>query len=147
MGLSSGENGVPCRILMAEDDPDDRVLLEQAFKDIQFSGELRFVEDGEALMHYLYRRGDYADSALFPRPTIIFLDLNMPKKDGRQALVEIKSDPDLCKIPVVVWTTSDMDEDRKRCREAGADYYITKPMRYRELVEKVQELCRKWCNR
>jgi CheY-like chemotaxis protein len=144
MSLSSGERKVPFKILMAEDDPDDRLLLEAAFKDARFPGELLFVEDGESLMHYLHRQGHYADPALFPRPTIILLDLNMPRKDGRQALLEIKADPDLRQIPVIVWTTSDLDEDIKRCREAGADTYITKPMSYAGLLKTVEDLCRKW---
>lgn len=137
---------MPFRILMAEDDPDDRVLLEEAFKDIPFPVDLRFVEDGEDLMSYLHRRGHYADAALFPRPTIILLDLNMPRKDGRQALVEIKTDPDLRQIPVIVWTTSDLDEDIERCREAGADTYLTKPMSYNGLLDTVEDLCRRWGN-
>jgi CheY-like chemotaxis protein len=129
---------------MAEDDPDDRLLLEQAFKDVHLPVELRFVEDGEDLMSYLHRRSHYSDPARFPLPTIILLDLNMPRKDGRQALEEIKADPDLQKIPVIVWTTSDLDEDIQRCREAGADTYITKPMSYSGLLETVEDLCRKW---
>jgi CheY-like chemotaxis protein len=129
---------------MAEDDPDDRLLLEQAFKDVRFPGDLCFVEDGEALMHYLHHMGDYADLAKFPTPTIILVDLNMPKKDGRRALEEIKGHPDLRQIPVIVWTTSDLDEDIKRCYEAGADAYVTKPMSYMGLLKTVGELCRKW---
>jgi CheY-like chemotaxis protein len=135
---------MPIRILMAEDDPDDRLLLEEAFRDARFAGDLCFFEDGEALMQHLRRHGHYADPALSPFPTIILLDLNMPKKDGRQALGEIKADPDLSKIPVIIWTTSDLDEDMKRCHEAGADNYITKPMSYEKLVETVKDLCKKW---
>ena len=135
---------MPFRILMAEDDPDDRLLLEQAFKDVHLPVELHFVEDGEDLMSYLHRRGRYSDPARFPLPTIILLDLNMPRKDGRQALMEIKADPALQKIPVIIWTTSDLDEDIERCREAGADTYITKPMSYSGLLEAVEDLCRKW---
>jgi CheY-like chemotaxis protein len=144
MALPIGESSVPLRILMAEDDPDDRLLLEQAFKDVGLPGDLRFVEDGEDLMRYLHRRGDYADSTMFPRPTVILLDLNMPKKDGRQALAEIKADPDLREIPIIVWTTSDLDEDKKRCQETGADTYITKPMSYKGLLATVRDLCKKW---
>ena len=132
------------RILMAEDDSDDRLLLEQAFKDIQFPVDLLFVEDGDDLMRYLHSQGNYSDSITFPRPTIILLDLNMPRKDGRQALMEIKTDPDLRQIPVIVWTTSDLDEDIKRCHEAGANTYITKPRSYKGLLETVEDLCRKW---
>ena len=127
-------------ILMAEDDPDDRFLMEQALLEIASSRDLRFVEDGEELIHYLRRSGKYADPAFSPRPGLIFLDLNMPKKDGRQALVEIKADPDLQRIPVVVWTTSDEREDKVQCKKAGADLFVTKPVGYAELVNSVRTL-------
>jgi CheY-like chemotaxis protein len=127
-------------ILMAEDDPDDRFLMEQALGEIRAYADLRFVEDGEELMHYLLRSGKYTDAALSPRPEIIFLDLNMPRKDGRQALMEIKSDPDLQKIPVAVWTTSDEVEDKIQCEIAGADVFVTKPVSYTELVNSVRKV-------
>ena len=127
-------------VLMAEDDPDDRFIMEQALREIESGGDLRFVVDGEELMQYLRRLGSYADPMLSPRPALILLDLNMPKKDGRQALLEIKADPDLQRIPVAIWTTSDEKEDRVHCQEAGADVYITKPPSYTELVNSVREL-------
>ena len=138
------EREIPFTVLMAEDDPDDRFLLEQAFRDLESNGEVRFVEDGEQLMHYLFRQDKYVDSKLSPRPTLILLDLNMPKKDGRQALREIKSEPSLAKIPVVVWTTSDLEEDITYCRKAGADSYITKPISYSELLEAVKDIGRRY---
>jgi CheY-like chemotaxis protein len=131
-------------ILMAEDDPDDRSLMEQAFLEIGTAGDLRFVEDGEELIHYLRRSGKYSDSALSPRPVLIFLDLNMPKKDGRQALLEIKADPDLQRIPVAVWTTSDEREDKISCKKAGADAFVTKPTNYAELINSVNALVTKY---
>jgi CheY-like chemotaxis protein len=127
-------------ILMAEDDPDDRFLLERALLETETFVDLRFVEDGEELMHYLLRSGKYADAALAPRPVLIFLDLNMPKKDGRQALLEIKTDPDLQRIPVVIWTTSNEREDKIYCQKIGADVFVTKPVRYAELVNSVRSL-------
>lgn len=127
-------------ILMAEDDPDDRFLIQEAFRELGRCSDLRFVEDGEELMQYLGRSGKYADPALSPRPTLILLDLNMPKKDGRQALVEIKTNPDLQKIPVVVWTTSNEREDKAQCRKAGASSYVTKALKYSELVEAVRKI-------
>ncbi len=127
-------------VLMAEDDPDDRFLMAQAFKELRSKGDLRFVEDGEELMDYLLRRGNYADPGHSPQPSLVLLDLNMHKKDGRQALLEIKGAPDLQKIPVVVWTTSDLEEDRRKCQEAGASAYVTKPTGYSELVDTVREL-------
>jgi CheY-like chemotaxis protein len=135
---------LPFTVLMAEDDPDDRFLLEQAFSELKSNGEMRFVEDGEQLMHYLLRQEKYIDSELCPRPTLILLDLNMPKKDGRQALREIKSEPSLAEIPVVVWTTSDLEEDMAYCRKAGADSYITKPTSYSELMEAIRDIGRRY---
>jgi two-component system, response regulator len=131
-------------VLMAEDDPDDRFLIEQAFLELESRGDLRFVEDGEELINYLFRSGKYADPSLSPRPSLILLDLNMPKKDGRQALVEIRNDPGLQNIPVVVWTTSNEIEDKTECQKAGASSYVTKPVSYAELVEAVKELVSKY---
>jgi CheY-like chemotaxis protein len=131
-------------ILMAEDDPDDRFLMEQAFLEIGTAGDLRFVEDGEELIHYLLRSGKFSDATISPRPVLILLDLNMPKKDGRQALLEIKADPDLRGIPVVIWTTSDDREDKVQCRSAGADVFVTKPSNYIELVNSVRTLVRRY---
>jgi CheY-like chemotaxis protein len=130
----------PFTVLMAEDDPDDRFLMEQAFRDIKSAGDLRFVEDGEELVNYLVRSGRYADPTVSPRPSLILLDLNMPKKDGRQALVEIKRDPGLQTIPVVVWTTSNEIEDKTECEQSGASSFVTKPVAYAELVEAVKQL-------
>ena len=127
-------------ILMADDDPDDRLLMNQAFRDIGICGEMRFVEDGEELMNYLCRSGKYADPVLSPRPRLILLDLNMPKKSGYQALLEIKANPDLEAIPVAIWTTSDDMEDKLQCQNAGADAYVTKPLTYIELVTSARKL-------
>jgi CheY-like chemotaxis protein len=131
-------------LLMADDDPDDKVLTEQACRDHINCGDLHFVEDGEELMDYLHRSGKYADPALSPRPALILLDLNMPKKDGRQALMEIKSDPDLQSIPIAIWTTSDEKEDRIQCLKAGADEYVTKPSGYAELVNNIKRLVERY---
>ena len=137
-------NGGNIPILMAEDDPDDRLFIEQAFRDLRLGGELHFVENGEELMNFLRRRGTYSDPRCSPRPALILLDLNMPKKDGRQCLAEIKSDSVLQDIPVVVWTTSNLEEDIARCFEAGADSYMTKPASYPGLLEAVKEIGRRW---
>jgi CheY-like chemotaxis protein len=130
----------PFTVLMAEDDPDDRFLIEQAFLELQSRVDLRFVEDGEELISYLVRSGKYTDPSLSPRPSLILLDLNMPKKDGREVLFEIKKDPELQKIPVVVWTTSNEIEDKIECQKAGASKYVTKPIDYARLVGAVREL-------
>jgi two-component system response regulator len=127
-------------ILMAEDDSDDRFLMEQVLLDLEISADLYFFEDGEELMHYLRGSEKYADAKGFAPPSLILLDLNMPRKDGREALVEIKADSDLQRIPVVVWTTSENVEDKMYCLKAGADIYMTKPSRYSELVDSISKL-------
>jgi CheY-like chemotaxis protein len=131
---------------MAEDDPDDRIIVEHAFLEVGGKWDLRFVDDGEELMHYLRRTGNYAYSLLSPLPEFILLDLNMPKKDGRQALAEIKADPDLREIPVVIWTTSKELRDKFQCEETGAVFYITKPAGYADLIDVLQELVRRFCS-
>jgi CheY-like chemotaxis protein len=144
MDSQNREDKAMFTVLMAEDDPDDRFVMEHAFEDLQGRAELRFVKDGEELMEYLQRFGRYTDKALSPRPGLILLDLNMPKKDGREALVEIKAVLNLQKIPIVVWTTSTQEEDKIQCREAGADHFVTKPLSYTELENTVRELVIKY---
>ena len=131
-------------ILMAEDDDDDRLMTKEAFKEARLVNELRFVVDGEDLLNYLYRRGKYADPATSPRPGLILLDLNMPRKDGREALQEIKSDPNLRQIPIVVLTTSKAEEDIYRTYDIGVNSYITKPVSFEGLVEIVLAITEYW---
>src|ERR687893_1855302 len=118
----------PITILMADDDADDRMMTQEAFAESRIANDLRFVVDGEELMDYLKRRGRYADPALSPRPGLILLDLNMPRKDGREALREIKADPSLRQIPVVVLTTSKAEEDIYGTYDLGVNSFITKPV-------------------
>ncbi len=129
---------------MADDDPDDCLLVSKAFKASRLCNDLRFVQDGEELMDYLHQRGNYADKALSPRPGLILLDLNMPKKDGREALKEIKSDPGLRAIPIVVLTTSKEEEDVLRSYDLGANSYVTKPVTFQGLVDVVKSLGNYW---
>ena len=131
-------------ILMADDDADDRLLAKDALAECRLSNDLRFVENGEELIDYLQRRGKYANLADSPRPGLILLDLNMPKKDGREALKEIKEDPRLCTIPVVVLTTSKADTDIGRIYELGANSFISKPVSFDSLVEVMKILGRYW---
>jgi CheY-like chemotaxis protein len=131
-------------ILLADDDPDDRLLTKQALEENRLSNDLRFVENGEELVDYLCRRKQYADPATSPRPGLILLDLNMPKMDGREALKEIKSDPALRQIPVVVLTTSKSEEDVFRTYNLGVNSYITKPVTFEGLVEVVRTLGKYW---
>ncbi|MFY0584086.1 response regulator [Cystobacter fuscus] len=131
-------------ILMADDDPDDRDFARSAMQESRLANELRFVEDGEELINYLRRLGRYANPKDSPRPGLILLDLNMPRKDGREALREIKSDPALKNIPIVVLTTSKAEEDILRSYNLGANCFITKPVTFDGLVEVVKVLNRHW---
>jgi two-component system, response regulator len=131
-------------ILLAEDDADDRLLVREALAEGRVVNELRCVEDGEELLDYLHRRGRYTDPEESPRPGLVLLDLNMPRKDGREALREIKGDPDLKRIPVVVMTTSKAEEDIFRSYDLGANSYITKPVTFERLVELMKVLGRYW---
>ena len=137
-------NGKPIVILMADDDADDRMLTKDALQESRVLNELRFVEDGEELMDYLMRKGKFANAEDAPRPGLILLDLNMPKKDGREALKEIKSDPNLRRIPVVVMTTSKAEEDIFRSYDFGASSFITKPVTFDRLVELMRTLGEYW---
>lgn len=134
----------PITILMADDDADDRLMTREAFEASHLANELRFVENGVELLDYLYRRGKYTDPATSPRPSIILLDLNMPKKDGREALKEIKSDPDMRNIRIIVLTTSKAEEDIYRTYDLGAASYITKPVTFEALVDVVKTLGKYW---
>lgn len=131
-------------ILMADDDADDRFLAEDALREAHLCNEMRFVVDGEDLMDYLYQRGTYSDPEKSPRPGIILLDLNMPRKDGREAIEEIKNDPDLKRIPVIVMTTSIAEEDILKTYELGACGYITKPVSFDGLIEVMRTLGKYW---
>ena len=134
----------PIVILMADDDADDRLLAKDALTECHLANDLHFVENGEELMDYLHRRGPYAGAGQAPRPGLILLDLNMPKKDGREALREIKSDPDLRKIPVVVLTTSKADTDIGRIYELGANSFISKPVTFDSLVNVMKVMGTYW---
>ena len=143
----SPPNGVasPITILMADDDEEDRALTQEALQDSRLANEMRFVVDGQDLMDYLRREGAYRDpGADAPRPGIILLDLNMPKKDGREALAEIKADPTLRQIPVVVLTTSKDEEDVLKTYDLGVNSFITKPVTFAGLVEVMRTWTRYW---
>jgi CheY-like chemotaxis protein len=129
---------------MADDDPDDRMLTQQAFREHNLPHELRFVEDGEQLLDYLRQQGKYNDVERSPRPALVLLDLNMPRKDGREALAEIKSDPDLRRIPVVVLTTSRAEQDVLHTYELGANSYIAKPVSFDDLANIVKAVGHYW---
>jgi CheY-like chemotaxis protein len=137
--------GRPITLLMADDDEEDRALTQEAVADARLANDMRFVVDGQELMDYLRLEGDYAERGKdAPYPGVILLDLNMPKKDGREALAEIKADPKLKKIPVVVLTTSKAEEDIFRTYELGVNSFITKPVTFVGLVEVLQAFSRYW---
>ncbi|KPK34215.1 MAG: chemotaxis protein CheY [Nitrospira bacterium SG8_35_1] len=131
-------------ILMADDDEDDRIMTKEALEESRLTNEMRFVVDGEELIDYLYRRGKFEDPADSPRPGLILLDLNMPRKDGREALREIKADPDLRQIPIVVLTTSKAEEDIYRTYDLGVNSFITKPVSFEGLVFVISNLAQYW---
>jgi CheY-like chemotaxis protein len=126
---------------MADDDEEDREMTREALQDARLANEMKFAVDGQDLMDYLRRGGRYADPAVHaPRPGVILLDLNMPKKDGREALAEIKADPDLRRIPVVVLTTSKAEEDILRSYDLHANAYVTKPVDFNRFIEVVRQI-------
>lgn len=136
--------GKPITILVADDDPDDRMLIEDAFLESKLSNDLHFVKDGIELMEYLRREGPYQDADKAPRPGIVLLDLNMPRMDGREALAEIKADPNLKQIPIVVLTTSKAEEDILRTYDMGVNSFVTKPVTFEGLVDMVRVLTSYW---
>lgn len=131
-------------ILLAEDDADDRMLVTRVLEKELLVSDVRSVWNGEELMDYLTRRGKYQAVDDSPRPALILLDLNMPRKDGREALQEIKSNPDLKTIPVVVLTTSNSEIDVEQSYRAGVNAYITKPARFSDLAAAFKVLYRFW---
>jgi CheY-like chemotaxis protein len=138
------KHGEPITILMADDDADDRRLTRDALEESRLANDLRFVENGEELLDYLRNQGKFKSVEEYPRPGLILLDLNMPRKDGRTALKEIKADPDLRQIPVTVLTTSKADEDIFRSYDLGVNSYIVKPVTFEALVDILQTLEKYW---
>ena len=130
-------------ILMADDDDDDFLLTKKALAESKLLNELHRVKDGEELLRYLRHQDEYTDKANC-RPGVVLLDLNMPKMDGREALKAIKSDPDLKDIPVVVFTTSKAEEDIVRSYQLGVNSFITKPVKFDNLIHVMQALGNYW---
>lgn len=134
----------PVTILMADDDEDDRLLARDALQESRVLNNFICVEDGVELMEYLRQEGRFADSVSYPRPSLILLDLNMPRMDGREALAEIKSDPALRGIPVIILTTSSAEEDMVNGYNLGAASFITKPVTFESLVKLMTSLGNYW---
>ncbi len=133
-------------IHMCDDDPDDRLLFSEAVEEAHVLNKVTFSQDGQELMDYLLREGEFKHLQNKPFPDLILLDLNMPRKDGREALEEIKQHPKLKHIPVVILTTSKQDEDILRSYNLGANSFISKPVTFDKLVKLVSELCGYWFN-
>jgi len=134
----------PITILLADDDAEDRMLAKDALQESRLSNGVHFVEDGEELLDYLLHKGKYSNAEKHPTPGLILLDLNMPKKDGREALKEIKANAHLKHIPVVVLTTSKAEEDILKTYNLGVNSFITKPVTFESLVNVMKTLCKYW---
>ena len=134
----------PIVILIADDDEEDRMLVKEALEENKLMNILQFAENGEDLMNYLHNKDKYQDKKKYPRPGLILLDLNMPKKDGREALKEIKEDPELKMIPIVILTTSKAEEDIFKTYNLGVSSFITKPVTFSSLVEIMRTLSKYW---
>lgn len=130
-------------ILLVEDDEDDRILIREAFADVEANVDLQAVDDGEALMQYLRCEGPYGHVSL---PDLILMDLRMPRMDGLECLKEIRQDPRYRFVPIIVLTTSAAERDRRQAYELGANSYIVKPVSYEALVEMAARLCNYWFN-
>ena len=138
------ESADPIAVLIVDDDPEDRDLVREALRERCPAADIRTVSNGEELMDYLRRRVAYAAPGAAPAPSLILLDLNMPRKSGREALTEIKADAALRRIPIVVLTTSQAEEDVTRIYDLGANSFIVKPSRYQTLLDTISTLDRYW---
>ena len=141
---SMNNNAKPITILVADDDPDDRLMIKEALEEARLANGIEFVEDGVELMEYLQRRGSFADRPGPSKPDLLLLDLNMPRKDGREALQEIRADSNLKRIPVIVLTTSAAEEDIVRTYDLGASSFITKPISFDDLVRTMKTMTDYW---
>ncbi|NDU71547.1 response regulator [Actinomadura sp. DSM 109109] len=127
----------PITVLLVEDDPGDELMTREAFEHNKVGNTLQVVRDGAEALDFLYRRGEHAGA---PRPDLVLLDLNLPKRDGREVLQEIKSDPELASIPVVVLTTSSAEEDILRSYKLHANAYVTKPVDFDQFIKAIRQI-------
>ena len=128
-------NGKPIVILLVEDDPAHAEIVLRNFKDFRLANRIMHVEDGQAALDYLYRKGEFSDPQTSPRPHIVLLDLRLPKVDGLEVLKQIKSDQDLHSIPVVILTTSEAETDRVKAYDCHANSYLVKPVDFIRFVD------------
>jgi CheY-like chemotaxis protein len=131
-------------ILLAEDDPGDQELTRRALEEDVLRVDLRIVSDGDEALDYLFQRGPYAEEGAAPRPDLILLDLNMPKRNGREVLEVLKDSPDLCRIPVVVLTTSQQEADIVATYDLGCNSYVQKPVELDQFIDVVRKLGNYW---
>jgi CheY-like chemotaxis protein len=131
------QDGTPIEVLLVEDDPGDVLMTQEAFEMHKVRNRLTVVSDGAEALSYLRREGQYADAV---RPDLVLLDLNLPRRDGRQVLEEIKKDDELCRIPVVVLTTSSADEDILRSYQLHANAYVTKPVDFEQFISVIRQI-------
>ncbi len=136
-------SGAPIEILLVEDNPGDVRLTQEAVREAEIRNTLNVVNDGEQAIAYVRRQGEYADR---PRPDLILLDLNLPRKDGREVLQDLKSDPDLHRIPVVVLTSSEAEQDILRTYDLYANAYVTKPVDLEQFMHAVASIQDFWLN-
>ncbi len=137
------DSGAPIEILLVEDNPGDVRLTQEAVREAKIRNTLNVVNDGEQAIAYVRRQGAYADR---PRPDLILLDLNLPRKDGREVLQDLKSDPDLHRIPVVVLTSSAAEQDILRTYDLYANAYVTKPVDLEQFMRVVSSIQDFWLN-
>jgi CheY-like chemotaxis protein len=135
--MNDNTNGRPVEILLVEDNPGDVRLTREALKEAKVRNSLSVVGDGVEAMAFLHREGTYTTA---PRPDIVLLDLNLPKKDGRQVLAEVKADPDLRRIPVVILTTSKAEEDILKTYDLHANCFVTKPVDFDQFIKVIQSI-------
>ena len=142
--MKAANRGKPAVILLAEDDRGHQELTRRALAEGKIHNDLRIVEDGEEALDYLFRRGKYKDPATSPRPDLLLLDLNMPRVDGREVLQRLRADSKLCRMAVVVLTTSRQEEDILRSYELGCNSFITKPVDMDQFIRVIQALEEYW---
>jgi chemotaxis family two-component system response regulator Rcp1 len=140
---TQADDAYPIEILLVEDNPGDVRLVQEAMRAAKMRNRMSVVEDGVDAMAFLRREGHFADA---PRPDLILLDLNLPRKDGREVLAEVKADPQLRRIPVVVLTTSQAEEDVLRAYDLHANCFVTKPVQFEQFMQVVQVIDNFWVN-
>jgi chemotaxis family two-component system response regulator Rcp1 len=142
--MDAPNSHLPFDILLVEDNPADVEITLEAFRRSHKGNRVFVCRDGEEALDFLFQRGPYAKAGAAPRPDLILLDLNLPKKNGMEVLEQLKTDPQMKEIPVVVLTTSDREEDVFRCYKSGANSYLTKPVQFEDCLKLVEDIQQYW---